>query len=104
LLLLLFFFFFWLKSGYDMYWDCFVAIFGGVVGLKGAGHGGMDLKWAGHVGGVSLSHLGSKKFTRWYSVVFSMSQKDRLLKNILNIFGTMVLLKYKTNNNNLNTV
>ena len=59
----------WLKIGYDMYWDCFVAIFGGVVGLKGAGHGGMDLKWAGHVGGVSLSHLGSKKFTRWYSVV-----------------------------------
>jgi hypothetical protein len=59
----------WLKSGYDMYWDCFVAIFGGVDGLKGAGHGGIDLKWAGHVGGVSLSHLGSKKTlggTRWF--------------------------------------
>jgi hypothetical protein len=42
--------------------------FGGVVGLKGAGHGGVDLKWAGHVGGVSLSHFGLKKFTQWYSV------------------------------------
>jgi hypothetical protein len=42
-----------------------------VVGLKGAGHGGADLKWAGQVVGVSLSHLGSKKFTQWYSVVLS---------------------------------
>jgi hypothetical protein len=50
-----------------------VAIFGGVVILKGAGHVGMDLKWAGHARGVSPSHLGSKKFTRWYSVVFSVS-------------------------------
>jgi hypothetical protein len=47
----------------------FCGHFGGVVGLKGAGHGGTDLKWAGHVGGVSLSHLGLKKFTQWYSVV-----------------------------------
>ena len=45
-----------------------------MVGLKGAGHGGADLKWAGHVVGVSLSHLGSKKFTQWYSVVLSGAQ------------------------------
>jgi hypothetical protein len=47
-----------------------------VVGLKGAGHGGADLKWAGHVVGVSLSHLGSKKFTQWYSVVLSGFQYE----------------------------
>jgi hypothetical protein len=46
----------WLKSGYGMYWECFTVILGGVVGLKVAGHGGVDLKWAGHVAGVSLSH------------------------------------------------
>jgi hypothetical protein len=66
-------------SGTGMYWECFTAILGGVVGLKGAGHGGADLKWAGHVVGVSLSHLGSKKFTQcsgtqWYSVVLSGTQ------------------------------
>jgi hypothetical protein len=33
----------------------------------------VSLKWAGHVGGVSLSHLGLKNFTQWYSVIFSMS-------------------------------
>jgi hypothetical protein len=49
-----------------MYWECFTAILGGVVGLKGAGHGEADLKGAGNVGGVSLSHLGLKKFTQWY--------------------------------------
>jgi hypothetical protein len=32
----------WLKSGYGMYWECFTVILGGVVGLKGAGHGGAD--------------------------------------------------------------
>jgi hypothetical protein len=61
-------------SGTGMYWECFTAILGGVVGLKGAGHGWADLKWAGHVVGVSLSHLGSKKFTQWYSVVLSGAQ------------------------------
>jgi hypothetical protein len=59
-----------------MYWECFTAILGGVVGLKGAEHGGADLKWAGHVVGVSLSHLGSKKFTQWYSVVLSGNQYE----------------------------
>jgi hypothetical protein len=56
-----------------MYWKCFTVILGAVVGLKGAGHGGADFKWAGHVVGVSLSHLGLKKFTQWYSVVLVCS-------------------------------
>jgi hypothetical protein len=41
---------------------------------KRGGHGGADLKWAGHVGGVSLIHLGLKKFTWWYSVVLGVTR------------------------------
>jgi hypothetical protein len=43
-----------------------VVILGDVVGLKGAGHVGADLKWAGLVVGVSLSHLVLLSATQWY--------------------------------------